>query len=185
MGGKVRLNRREEKAMWSRLDDLRRANAADIEAIMEIERQPGYERLVGRWTRAEHERNLAQPGFFYLVHNDAEGRPDAFFALSGLGNHDGDAWMNRMILRDPGQGLGSKLLPRVMQLVFEGFGAQKFWLRVAPYNERAIRLYRQCGFHDEKLLPKAGRRPDGEQIDLLLMSIEWEVWNDKVNAASS
>jgi RimJ/RimL family protein N-acetyltransferase len=171
--------------MWSRLDDLRRANAADIAAIMEIERQPGYERLVGRWTRSEHERNLALPGFFYLVHDDEFGAPSAFFALSGLGNHDGDVMMNRMILRDPGQGLGLRLLPRIMRLVFEGFGAQKFRLRVAPYNERAIRLYRHCGFQDEKMLPKAGRRPDGEQIDLLLMSVDWEAWDRRENAAES
>lgn len=171
--------------MWSRLQDLRRANAADIGAIMEIERQPGYERLVGRWTRAEHERNLAQPGFFYLVHDGAEGLPDAFFALSGLGNHNGDTVMNRMILRNPGQGLGARLLPQVMRLVFEGFGARKFLLRVAPYNDRAIRLYRHCGFRDEKILPKAGRRPDGEQIDLLLMSIDWDRWSEQENAANS
>ncbi|MCV3766271.1 GNAT family N-acetyltransferase [Rhizobium sp. TRM95796] len=171
--------------MWSRLGDLRRANAADIDGIMDIERQPDYDRLVGRWTRIEHERNLARPGYVYLVHDDAEGRPVAFFALSGLGNHDGDAMMNRMILRHPGRGLGSRLLPRVMRLVFEGFGARKFWLRVAPYNERAIRLYRHCGFQDEKLLPKAGRRPDGEQIDLLLMSIDWEAWDEQENAATS
>jgi RimJ/RimL family protein N-acetyltransferase len=59
------------------------------------------------------------------------------------------------------------------------------WLRVAPYNERAVRLYRQCGFQDEKLLVKGGRRPDGEQIDLLLMSIDWEAWNEPENAANS
>jgi RimJ/RimL family protein N-acetyltransferase len=165
--------------MWSRLDDIRRARASDIPAIMEIERQPGYERLVGRWTQTEHERNLAQPGFFYLVHDDERGVPSAFFALSGLGHHEGDAMMNRMILRDPGRGLGSRLLPPVMRLVFEGFGARKFWLRVAPYNERAIRLYHHCGFRDEKVLPKAGRRPDGEQIDLLLMAIDWEAWSDR------
>jgi RimJ/RimL family protein N-acetyltransferase len=172
-------------AMWSRLDDLRRANAADIPAIMEIERQPGYDLLVGRWSEQEHHRNLAKPGYLYLVHDDAQGSPAAFFALSGLGNHDGDTMMNRMILRHTGQGLGTRLLPRVMRLVFEGFGARKFWLRVAPYNERAIRLYRHCGFQDEKLLPKAGRRPDGQQIDLLLMSIDWEAWDERESAANS
>ncbi|MDH6266478.1 diamine N-acetyltransferase [Rhizobium sp. SG_E_25_P2] len=159
--------------MWSRLDDLRRANAADIPAIMEIERQPGYDRLVGRWNEQEHHRNLSTPGYLYLVLDDANGRPQAFVALSGMGSSSGDVMINRFIVRDPGTGVGSALLARLIRLVFEGSPARRLMLRVATYNERAIHVYRQAGFREERLLPKGGRRPDGAQVDLMLMSLAW------------
>jgi RimJ/RimL family protein N-acetyltransferase len=171
--------------MWSDNRDLRRATAADIPIIMEIERQPEFDKYVGRWNETEHQNNIANPGYLYLVLDGSEGLPIAFAALSGMGDAKGEITLNRMIVRNPGHGLGKILLPRIMQLVFDGLPASRMLLRVATYNDRAIRVYRSLGFTDEKLLPKAGRRPDGMQVDLMLMSIDWEKWRVRHEAATS
>ena len=52
---------------------LRRATSKDIETIMEIERQPGFEHLVGRSARSIHDELIADPGHAYLLGLDDEG----------------------------------------------------------------------------------------------------------------
>jgi diamine N-acetyltransferase len=163
-------------SMWTKQTIFRRARAADIPAIMEIERQPGYERLVGRWSADEHVRNISTPGYLYLVHDDDSGLPDAFAALSGLGHGDGNVLINRMIVRTPGQGTGTIVLKALMQLAFEGAPTRRLWLRVLPDNLRAQHVYRSQGFADERVLANAGTRPDGVRVNLLVMSIGWEAW---------
>jgi diamine N-acetyltransferase len=166
--------------IWTRQTILRRASAADIPMIMEIERQPGYEQFVGRWNEDEHLRNISNPGYLYLVHDGDEGLPIAFAALSGIGDASGDVLLNRMIVRTPGIGTGQLFLKAIMTAMFEGAPTYRLWLRVVPENTRALHVYRSHGFAEEKLLPQAGRRPDGKMVDLLLMSItreDWEVRN--------
>jgi RimJ/RimL family protein N-acetyltransferase len=162
--------------VWTQQTILRRASAADIPDIMEIERQPGYERLVGRWDEAQHLHNISMPGFLYFVHDDDDGRPIAFAALSGLGHPSGDVLINRMIVRKPGIGTGKIFLLTIMRLAFEGAPTLRLWLRVLPDNLRARHVYKTAGFRDEKMLPGGGMLPDGKQVDLMLMSIDWEDW---------
>jgi RimJ/RimL family protein N-acetyltransferase len=158
---------------------LRRASAADISAIMEIERRPGYEQLVGRWDQAQHFQNISKPGYLYLVHDGSDGVPIAFTALSGLGHRDGDVVINRMIVRTPGQGIGKTVLSAVMRLAFEGAPTYRLGLRVLPDNLRAQHLYRSQGFKEERILPGGGTLPSGRRVDLLLMSILHEDWIER------
>jgi RimJ/RimL family protein N-acetyltransferase len=165
--------------MWTRQAFFRRASARDIGAIMEIERQPGYELLVGRWSVAQHLKNISQPGLLYLVHDNENGMPIAFAALTGMGHRDGDVMINRMIVREPDKGVGTRALRAVMELAFEGAPTTRLWLRVLPDNHRALHVYRSQGFRDERLLPGAGTGFDGRRLDLLLMSILYEDWAAK------
>jgi hypothetical protein len=57
---------------------LRRVAPADIETIMEIERQPGFEHLVGRSARSIHEELVGDPG--HPISSDSE-RVEPFAAL--------------------------------------------------------------------------------------------------------
>lgn len=162
--------------IWTQPHILRRASTADITAIMEIERQPGYERLVGRWSAEEHLRNISHHGYLYLVHDGADGIPIAFAALTGMGDSKGEVLLNRIMVRTPGQGIGTRFLKSVMRAVFDGAPTQKLWLRVLPDNSRALHLYRSQGFREERMLEKAGTRPDGVRMDLLVMAITYEDW---------
>lgn len=143
---------------------------------MEIERQPGYERLVGRWDEAQHLQNISRPGYLYLVHDDADKRPAAFAVLSGLGQAGGEVLLNRMIVKTPGMGTGAVVLREILEIAFEGSPAERLLLRVLPDNLRALHVYRKHGFAEQRLLPGAGRLPDGKQVNLLLMSISYEDW---------
>jgi RimJ/RimL family protein N-acetyltransferase len=163
-------------SVWSQQKILRRATTADIPAIMQIERQPGYELLVGRWDEAQHRHNISKPGILYLLHDREQGATEAFAALSGLGHRDGDVLINRMIVRTPGRGTGTSVLRALMELAFDGAPTRRLWLRVLPDNLRALHVYRSQGFVDERVLPNAGMRSDGVRVDLLEMSIDWEAW---------
>jgi diamine N-acetyltransferase len=162
--------------VWTRQTLLRRAAAADIPAIMEIERQPGYEYLVGRWNEEQHVHNISKPGFLYLVQDDRHGVPTAFAAISGLGHRDGDVLINRMIVRTPDQGIGKPFLQAIMHLAFEGGPTYRIGLRVLPDNHRALHVYRSQGFREERVLAHSGTLPNGKRVDLLLMSISHEDW---------
>src|SRR5690606_14629297 len=106
--------------IWTGNSGLRRAHAADLAAIMDMERQTGYELVVGQSTYAEHIRNISRPGQLYLVSDDDRGMPHAFAALCGLGYRERDVLLKRLMVRTPGQGTGSQFLSAVMRAVFEG-----------------------------------------------------------------
>lgn len=163
-------------SVWSLQTILRRATAADIPAIMVIERQPGYDLLVGRWDEEQHFHNISRPGVLYLVHDGADGLPIAFAALSGLGRSDGDVVINRMIVRTPDRGIGKLFLSEIMRVAFEGAPTQRLWLRVLPDNHRALHVYHGLGFHEDRLMRGAGTLPDGRRVDLFSMSIPYEEW---------
>ncbi len=166
---------------WTRQTVFRRATASDIPAIMEIERQPGYEKLVARWSKSEHLANIATPGYLYLVHDDTEGRPIAFAALSGLGTAAGVVQLNRIIVSKPGHGTGTLFLKTVMAAIFDGAPTERLYLRVLPDNHRALALYRANGFCEEATLRRAGRRADGVIVDLLQMSISRDDWEARAS----
>lgn len=163
-------------SVWSLQTILRRAAAADIPAIMAIERQPGYDALVGRWDEAQHLHNITGPGVLYLVHDDANGVPTAFAALSGLGHREGDVVINRLIVRTPDEGTGKLFLSEVMRVVFEGAPTRRLMLSVLPDNHRALHVYHDMGFHEDRLMRGAGMLPDGRRVDLFSMSILYEDW---------
>jgi len=46
------------------------------------------------------------------------------------------------------------------------------YLSVFPSNKRAIRVYEKIGFKHVDRLEKSWTMPDGEKVDMLIMSIE-------------
>lgn len=146
---------------------LRRATSDDIPAIMAIERQPGYEALVGQWSAEQHAEHLGDPGFHYFVANDDDGAVTAFAALHA--QPDGLV-LNRIIVKEAGRGLGKTMLEAIMALAASLGRSDRIWLRVAAHNERAIRLYHSFGFAEEGRLDCAGTLPDGRIVDLIVMA---------------
>src|SRR5579875_2451944 len=76
---------------------LRRATVADLDAILAIERQPGYAARVGRSERAEHEAMLAGPRHVYFVGARAE--VEAFAILRDLDEPHGNVYLKRIAAR--------------------------------------------------------------------------------------
>lgn len=154
---------------------LRRADAADIAFIMQVERQPDYERIVGRWNADQHAEALASPDNVYLIGSAEERR--GFAILADMLNAADNIYLRRVAILDPGQGFGTRFVGAVADWVFHETAAHRLWLNVLSHNVRAQRAYAKCGFSDDGVQRQSFRAPDGTRSDQRLMSIlrpEWE-----------
>ena len=155
---------------------LRRATSKDIETIMEIERQPGFEHLVGRSARSIHDELIADPGHAYLLGLDDEDAISGFAILRGIGDPSGGVYLKRIAIRDPGRGFGSAMLALVIDWAFSLGHCHRFHLDHFLDNHRAHRAYEKCGLRQEGILREAYRLPDGRFADLVVMAILRPEW---------
>jgi RimJ/RimL family protein N-acetyltransferase len=56
-------------------------------------------------------------------------------------------------VKEWGKGLGEEAVRLLLDFAFKSRNMHRVWLRVAEYNQRAIRLYKQCAFEEEGLSP--------------------------------
>lgn len=158
--------------------ELRRAISDDIPAIMAIERQPGYEALVGRSSAEFHARALVDPDYAYLVAIDDSGAIAGFGILRGLSETMGNVTLKRIAVNTPGRGFGTAMLRAIVDWVFENTATHRFWLDHIITNDRARHVYEHCGFRREGVMREAYAMPgDGRRVDLALMSLlrtEWQ-----------
>ena len=152
------------------------ASEADIPAIMAVERTPGFEGLVGRWTREQHEAEMARPSVRYFVLRD-HGEVRGFALLQRVGESDGRVHLKRIAIAEPGAGSGGRLLAAVQRWLFTETETNRLDLDVFVANERARRAYEKAGFVVEGRLREYHASPDGGLHDVWFMSIlrrEWE-----------
>ncbi|MBO3759743.1 GNAT family N-acetyltransferase [Ciceribacter sp. L1K22] len=150
---------------------LRAATAHDIPFIMRTERLPGYDKVVRRFDEAEHQRLLVDPSWAYLI------APECGFAiLNELGGRDGNVCLKRLAVVETGKGLGSQILPAIIDWTFENTSAHRFWLHAIDGNASAVQLYRKCGFSIEGVKREAALLPDDTRRNLIMMSILRPEW---------
>lgn len=155
---------------------VRCGREADIAAIMETERLPGFDWVVGRWDLDVHLAAMAQSGTAYLV-AEAEGAHLGFAILQHLDDRLGNVLLKRIAVREPNRGVGRVLLGTVMKEAFGRPQPYRLWLTVAQHNERARHLYASVGFRPEGVMREAFVNPAGERFSAVVMSIlrpEWE-----------
>jgi RimJ/RimL family protein N-acetyltransferase len=116
---------------------------ADMPEIMRIERLPGYDAFVGRWTAEEHAAEHRSPQARYFAWRE-DGRLVGFVILQKL--TDPQVRLRRIAVADPGAGAGTRLLRAVVDEVFETTPAQAVDLQVRPENARARKVYLREGF---------------------------------------
>ena len=146
------------------------ATRADIPAIMAIERGPGFEPLVGRWSEAEHEAEMAKAGSLYLLW-----KPDeailGFALVQDLDSRHDAAYLKRIAVAEPGRGVGGMLLEAMLDRLFDSTAINRIALHVFPENERAVRAYLRIGFEHEGLCRENYRHLDGSYRDSLQMAV--------------
>lgn len=151
--------------------DIVRANEADIPFIMATERTTGYDELVGRWERDQHERELADTSNAYFV-GLIGGTPAGFVIVQHWAAPTGATLIRRVAVAETGRKIGRALLSAVIDRVFAETAAQRVWLNVFPHNVRAQRSYRALGFRFEARegsdFPGSGKS--------LLMVIQRHAW---------
>ena len=155
---------------------IRAAAAADLDAIMAIERTAGFERCVGRSAAAEHQAMMASPDYAYLVGETGEGSVAAFAILRDLNDADGNLYLKRIAVSRPGEGVGGAFLAQVVAWGFAHTAARRFWLDCFVHNARAQRLYEKLGFTREGVARQAYRAADGSRVDLAIMAITRPEW---------
>ena len=123
----------------ARLQDfaLRKAGPGDLDWIVAQESRPDFAAFIHHWPRPQHARNLADPDFRYLIAQDDRAGPLGFVILAGLASPARNIELVRMAVATPGQGLGRRLLRRVVRLAFAELGADRLWLDVYDDNRRA------------------------------------------------
>jgi len=154
---------------------LRAAFAGDLEAIMAIERAPGFERWVGRSSAPEHRAMMVDADTAYLI-GEASGEIVAFAILRGFNDPHGNRYLKRVAVARPDQGVGFAFLVRVVDWIFERAGAHRLWLDCFSYNARAQRVYEKLGFSRDGVLREAYLAADGSRRDLTMMALTRPQW---------
>jgi RimJ/RimL family protein N-acetyltransferase len=152
---------------------LRAAAPSDLEAIMAIERSPGYEALVGRSTRPAHEALLADPRHAYFV-GERDG-VEAFAILRDLDDAHGNVYLKRIAAR-PGRRAGGPLLALLLDWTFAQPPAHRLHLDCFDDNAPAQAFYRRFGFTRDGVLREAYLTPEGRRRDLVLMALTRPEW---------
>lgn len=149
---------------------LRPTTEFDLDWVVRTEHAPENEELITRWPRAAHSAALRNPGMRHLVIDDGSGNRLGYAILSRIDDNDPNIELLRIVVAEPGRGVGRTALRLVREMVFGELGAHRLWLDVVPTNERARALYRSAGFVEEGLMREAARRPGG-YVSLVLMSM--------------
>lgn len=144
---------------------------------MQTERQPGFDWLVGRWDEAKHRDVMAEASSAYFIASDAEGAAVGFAILRQVDDPDGNVYLQRIAMAQPGGGLGQPMLRGIIAWVFDETQAHRFWLLMKQGNDRADHVYRSLGFVEEGCLRQSQIAPDGTRLDALMFSMlrpEWQ-----------
>lgn len=149
---------------------IRDAVAADIPAIYELEHRPEFKTFVGRWTKEQHKKAIADEDFACLVMESDAGDVEGYAILRGVASEDRSIELKRIVVDAPGQGLGKKLLQFVAKRAFDEWGAHRLWLDVYETNSRAKQVYEAFGFQVEGVMRESCFR-DGEYHSQVLMSL--------------
>ena len=152
------------------------ATPADIEAIRAIEADPRFDGLVGRWPAAQHEAEMALGTSRYFLLRDDHGAVAGFALLQGFDDTDRKLHLKRIAVREPGRGLGSILLRRVLEHIYAETDVNRIDLDVFLGNDRARRAYERAGFRVEGVLRDYHRDADGSFRDMWLMSVLRRDW---------
>lgn len=129
------------------LNSIRKATKADIAFIKELETRLAN-RFVYTSDADEHQANMANDNFLYLIGEDTAGNQMAYAMLLYANAKDGNPTIEwrRIITDKPGGGTGRLFMKMVLQNLTDAGRSKRVWLDVFEDNEGAIRLYKTFGF---------------------------------------
>ncbi|TAJ74589.1 MAG: GNAT family N-acetyltransferase [Phenylobacterium sp.] len=123
--------------------DLAALTPADIPEVMRIERMPGYDAVVGRFTAEEHLEQFASPDACYFGLRDGD-RLAGFVIMQEI--RAPTVLLRRIAVGEPERGVGTRLVRGVMEWTFETTAAEALKLDVHVDNARARHVYEREGF---------------------------------------
>jgi len=158
---------------------LRQASPEDLPYILGLEQKFREMRLITGNEPVMHQRMLSNPDCLYwIVETDAG--PAGFVIMRDIHSKDRNVELLRIVVAEPGRGLGTEVLRAVMDKVFREFGAHRLWLDTYSDNSRAQHVYRSVGFSQEGVLRECKKWGD-EYRSLVLMSILESEYRARIN----
>ncbi len=154
---------------------LRRATPADIPFLMQAERGPGYDRLVGQSGAESHAAFIADPANAVLVAS-REGVAGGFVILSGLADRHNGVCLKRVVSATTDGGFGTAMVRAALDWIFAQTPAPRAWLDTLRHNARAAHVYRKIGFVEEGVFREAYEMPDGTRADRIVFSMLRREW---------
>ena len=151
------------------------ATQADISAIMAIERTPGFEDYIGRWSEEQHGAEMAKDSSRYFVLRDG-GAVKAFAIFQHICKPDLRVHLKRIVASEAGRGAGSRLLQSALDWLYTETETNRVDLDLFVENARARRAYEKLGFVVEGRLRDYHRSDDGTFRDMWLKSILRRDW---------
>jgi RimJ/RimL family protein N-acetyltransferase len=158
---------------------LRRVEPADYPRIQAWQNDPvvfrwmDYSRKFSLAEIAESEQRATEEGHPFII--EADGRPIGRIGLNNFRPRDGLASLYIFVgERDAwGKGYGRSALMALLTYGFHILNLRMIELWTLGDNERAIQLYKRCGFREDGRL-RDRSWIDGEYQDHLVMSIDAE-----------
>lgn len=144
----------------------------ELEWVSELEGSSEVSPFVTPWTLEEHREALASSDWAHWVMvPEAGSGPLGYVLLAGLTGREIE--LRRMVVAEPGRGIGRAALRLVKSLAFESWGASRLWLDVFDFNERARALYYSEGFQQVEVVPgEAVGGPPGSKLLVLELRAE-------------
>src|SRR5215471_12237398 len=106
---------------------LRQASPEDLPYILGLEQKFREMRLITGNEPVIHQRMLSNPDCLYWI-VETEAGPAGFVILRDIHSKDRNVELLRIVVAEPGRGLGTEVLRAVMDKVFREFGAHRLWL---------------------------------------------------------
>jgi RimJ/RimL family protein N-acetyltransferase len=168
----------EVRIRLARIEDASALCAAEIETAKTpgLLRSRPYELRVESFAQRIAELNAPGNKGRYIVAvaaNDASDSPMAHALLDPMALANNAHIFRLTIVVHPGhttRGVGRMLMNDLMQWASHDTRVEKIELLVRATNERAIRLYRSCGFIEEGSIARCLRLQNGTYIDDLMMA---------------
>jgi RimJ/RimL family protein N-acetyltransferase len=148
---------------------LRRASKQDLPFIVALEQQFRGLNLVGADDLPTHERRMNDPDWQYWI-AEHQGSPIGHVILQGIVSVNRSVELMRIVISEPGKGLGRMVLEAVLSNAFDELFAHRLWLDVFEHNARARHVYRSVGFVEEGVLRECVKQQE-RYASLVMMSI--------------
>jgi diamine N-acetyltransferase len=152
---------------------LRRALTEDLPFIIQQEQKFLDLGFVGGDDARTHEHQLSDPDCLYLM-IETSGAAAGYVILRGLASVNGSVELKRIVIAEPGRGLGREVLEAVINKVFREFRAHRFWLDAFEDNLRARHVYRSLGFVEEGVLRECIKRGETYRSLIAMSMLETE-----------
>jgi ribosomal protein S18 acetylase RimI-like enzyme len=125
---------------------LRPTTVADLDFVVDLERDAENARFIGQWSRDEHHASLGKPDREHWIVVSNDGERLGYIILYDVRALGQAVYVKRIVVSRKSSGIGRRALGELLQHAFAELNADFVSLAVFPENERAQRAYRAAGF---------------------------------------